>query len=277
MAEELDEKTKQKEEKKRAKKKKRKNGEESEEGKSSIGSKIAMFFVTLIIIAVWLVILALLVKWDVGGFGSTVLQPVLKDVPYINKILPDTGETQEPVVMSDENGEYKYDTIEEAVNRIKELEQQLQSAQDAGSNNDAQVQELQTEVDRLSEYEKAQKEFEDEKTKFYQEVVFGDNAPDISEYKKYYEEIDPENAQALYKQVVQQTAVDDELQNYVKMYSDMKPKQAAAIFDTMTNDLQLVAKILQNMDTTSSANILGAMSSDNAAKVTEIMEPTTNK
>ena len=264
-------------EKLREKKKKRKNGEESEEGKSSIGSKIAMFFVTLIIIAVWLVILALLVKWDVGGFGSTVLQPVLKDVPYINKILPDTGETQEPVVVSDENGEYKYDTIEEAVNRIKELEQQLQSAQDAGSNNDAQVQELQTEVDRLSEYEKAQKEFEDEKTKFYQEVVFGDNAPDISEYKKYYEEIDPENAQALYKQVVQQTAVDDELQNYVKMYSDMKPKQAAAIFDTMTNDLQLVAKILQNMDTTSSANILGAMSSDNAAKVTEIMEPTTNK
>lgn len=38
----------------------------------------------------WLIIMALLVKLDVGGFGSTVLAPILKDVPYINRILPDT-------------------------------------------------------------------------------------------------------------------------------------------------------------------------------------------
>ena len=27
-------------------------------------------------------------KMDVGGFGSNVLTPILKDVPVINKILP---------------------------------------------------------------------------------------------------------------------------------------------------------------------------------------------
>lgn len=53
----------------------------------------------------------------------------------------------------------------------------------------------------------------------------------------------------------------------------MKPKEAAAIFDTMTDNLQLVADILSNMDTQSRGDILGKMNSDTAAKVTEIMEP----
>ena len=48
---------------------------EEEEGSSS---KLAVALVTLVIIIVWLAILALLIKWDVGGFGSTVMRPLLK-------------------------------------------------------------------------------------------------------------------------------------------------------------------------------------------------------
>ena len=53
----------------------------------------------------------------------------------------------------------------------------------------------------------------------------------------------------------------------------MKPKEAAAIFDTMTDILELVSDILKAMDTESRANILGKMNADTAAKVTEMMEP----
>jgi hypothetical protein len=53
----------------------------------------------------------------------------------------------------------------------------------------------------------------------------------------------------------------------------MKPKEAAAIFDTMTDNLELVAKILNQMDRQSAANILGKMDSQTAAKVSELMEP----
>ncbi len=35
------------------------------------------------------------------------------------------------------------------------------------------------------------------------------------------------------------------MSDYVKAYSQMKPKQAAAIFDTMTDNLELVAKDLK--------------------------------
>ena len=71
----------------------------------------------------------------------------------------------------------------------------------------------------------------------------------------------------------EQTLYDEEVEEYVKTYSSMKPKEAAAIFDTMKDDLKLVAKILMSMDAQSRADILGKMNSEIAAKVTEIMEP----
>ena len=52
------------------------------------GSGIPIFLTTVAIVCVWLLILCLLIKLDVGGFGSNVLSPVLKDVPVVNRILP---------------------------------------------------------------------------------------------------------------------------------------------------------------------------------------------
>ena len=125
----------------------------------------------------------------------------------------------------------------------------------------------------LDTYKQNETAFEEEKEKWYEDVVFSDDAPDINNYKQYYESIDPANAEVLYKQVVEQTLTDEQMDDYVKTFSNMKPKEAAAIFNTMTDNLQLVADILSNMDTQSRANILGKMDSDTAAKVTEIMEP----
>lgn len=41
----------------------------------------------MLIIVIWLVIFALLIKMNVGGIGSS-LRPYLKNVPVVNKILP---------------------------------------------------------------------------------------------------------------------------------------------------------------------------------------------
>jgi hypothetical protein len=68
------------------------NAEDSGEG---IGSKILLAFITLLIIVIWLGIIVLLIKLDVGGFGSTVLRPMIKDVPYLNLILPEEEEDVE--------------------------------------------------------------------------------------------------------------------------------------------------------------------------------------
>ena len=122
-------------------------------------------------------------------------------------------------------------------------------------------------------YKTEQDKFEEEKEKFYEEVVFSDTAPDIEEYKSWYETIDAENAEVIYKQVVEQTTQDEQIKEYANTYSSMKAKEAAGIFDSMTDNLKLVAKILNAMDAQSRGDILGKMNPDTAAKVTKIMNP----
>lgn len=241
--------------------------QEDEEEESS-GGKVAAVLVTILIILIWLAILAALIRFDVGGFGSTVMQPILKDVPYLNKILPETEEEE-----SAEDSEYPYKTLDEAIAYIKELEQELAKEKESSSQDNAYVADLEAQAAQWQEYKDNEAKFEEEKAKFYEEVVFSDEAPDINEYKTYYESIDPENAEILYKQVVEQQQEDADIADYVKAYSEMKPKQAAAIFDTMTNDLELVAKILDAMSADARGDILGSMNTDTAARVTKLMEP----
>lgn len=95
----------------------------------------------------------------------------------------------------------------------------------------------------------------------------------VEEYRKYYEAMDPATADYLYKQAVTQMEEDKEILDYAATYSSMKPKQAAAIFESMTDNLTLVAKILNTMSTDSRGAILGAMNPDVAAKLTKIMDP----
>lgn len=262
-----EEKKKAKREAREAKKKAKADRDELEYENESTGNKFVLFVVTLLVIVIWLGIIALLIKTDVGGFGSTVLYPYLKDVKYVNKVLPEVSSD------ADVDTEHQFDSIDDAVNRIKELELQLDEANSSLTTDSETIDSLQSQVDELSTYKEAEAEFEAEKEKFYEEVVFSDQAPDISEYKTYYESIEPENAEVLYKQVVEQLQASQEISDYATTYSAMKPKEAAAIFDTMTDNLSLVADILQAMDAESRANILGKMSADTAAKVTEIMEP----
>lgn len=249
-------------------------GELSEEEKEKLGSKLVLVIVTLLIIVIWLGIIALLIKTDVGGFGSDLLAPMLKDVPYVNRILPDS--VQEEISTEPVDTEHMYGSMDEAVAQIKELEKQLDQANAKNKKNEETIAGLQAQVEELSVYKEEQAQFEQEKEKFYEEVVFSDEAPDIEEYKAYYEMIEPENAEVLYKQVVEQLKYNEEVQNYTKTYSAMKAKQAAAIFDTMTDNLGLVADILMNMETQARADILGQMNSETAAKLTQIMEPDNN-
>lgn len=242
---------------------------EDDEDDDAKGSGIIIALVAVLIILIWLTIFAILIKMDVGGFGSTVMYPILKDIPYVNKILPE----QENAAPAEQDSAYQFDSMDDAVARIKELEGQVKTLEDEKKASEQNLDTYKQEEAELQQYKENEAAFEKEKSEWYQDIVYNNNAPDPSEYKKYYEEIDPANAEALYKQVASQSVTDAELDNYVKAYSSMKPAEAAGIFDTMTDNLSLVAKILMNMDAESRGNILGQMNADTAAKVTEIMNP----
>ena len=78
------------------KKKKDKNVEVAQE--ESGGSKLLTILIVIAIVLIWLGIFGVLIKMDVGNFGSEVLAPVIKDVPVINRILPDDGSNRQTVI-----------------------------------------------------------------------------------------------------------------------------------------------------------------------------------
>ncbi len=261
-----EQKAQKKEAKQRAKEISKQEAELSEDEEAG---GVSVFLVTLVIVIIWIGILCLLIKLDVGGFGSGVLAPVLKDVPVVNKILP-----AESTVTTDDVEEYGgYTSLREAVDYIKELELEIEELQSESNGDSEEMEELQAEVERLQTFEDAQVEFERIKTEFYEEVVYAENGPGAEEYQKYYESMDPTTAEYLYKQVVQQLEADEEIQNYAQAYAEMKPKEAAGIFEEMTDDLELAAKILNQMSAEDRGKILGVMDPEVAARLTKIMDP----
>ncbi len=230
------------------------------------GSKVLTILISLLIVVIWIAIFSILIKLDIGGFGSGVLRPILKDVPLINRILPEVGDAQ----IAEENN-YEYKNLEEAVARINELEQMIADMNQSGRDDSDQVAELQAEVERLKTFEDNQVAFEDRVKEFEKNVVFNDAAPDIEEYKKYYEQINPTNAENIYRQVIEQLQYSDAIKEKAEIYRNMDPDAAAEILATMTADVESVAEILLSMRPRESAAILAEMDNVVAAKITKKM------
>ena len=269
-----DEKKKLKEEQKKQKKEARKRAKEIEaqEAELSADDESGGFFTviaTIGIILVWVAILCVVIKLDVGGFGSKVLTPLLKDVPVVNLILPNSSGNNGNI--STDNGGYT--NLNDATEQIKNLELQLQQAQTDNLKLQEDVANLKAENARLQEFEDKQVEFQRIKNEFYEEVVYAENGPGAEAYQKYYESMDPTTAEYLYKQVIAQLQEDKSVQDYAAAYSSMKPKKAAAIFEQMTDNLNLAARILKTMSAENRGNILGEMDPAIAAKLTKIMDP----
>jgi len=257
-----------KEAKKRAKEIAKKEDELYEEEESNT---LVTFGATVLIVALWLAIICIIIKLDVGGFGSSVLAPILKDVPVVNRILP--GNTLIETTNPESYGGYSH--LQDAVDQIKKLEIELETLQLASTTKDEEINVLKAEVTRLQEFEKKQVEFQRIRTEFYEDVVYADKGPGAEEYVKYYESMDSATAEYIYKQVITQLQETKEIQEYAQAYSLMKPKQAAGIFEKMTSqsEMQLVARILNAMGAESRGAILGVMDAQMAANLTKIMDP----
>lgn len=234
----------------------------------SEGSPFSVVIVTLIIVLIWIGILCLLIKLDVGGFGSNVMEPVLRNVPVLNKILPDSVREQ-----ANESGYEGYANIQEAVDQIKMLQLQLEAANSENGADKSTIEQLEAEIRRLKTFEENQVEFQKIKNEFYESVVYAENGPGPDEYVKYYESMDEATAQSLYKEVVREQQETKEVKDYAAAYSEMKPKEAAKIFESMTDNLDLVARILGVMSSEDRGKILGVMDPDVAARITKIMDP----
>ena len=240
--------------------------EKAGEKEKKEGNKVLTILIALLIAIIWFAIFGMLIKLDVGGFGSGVLRPILKNVPLINLILPDVSDEQ----LAEENN-YAYNSLPQAVAKIKELELQIAEMNQGAAEEGKSIEELQAEIDRLKVFEENQLAFEERQKEFDKKVVFAEAAPDIEEYKKYYEAINPANAELIYRQVVEQLQYSDAILEKANIYKNMDPKAAAKIMETMTADVEAVAQMLLAMKPKESAAILAEMDRVVAAKITKKM------
>lgn len=240
---------------------------ENQQEHSGYGKGI-LFCIALVLL--FLIILMILIRMDVGGFGTKVLRPILKDVPIVNHILPEP--TDEEIA-----AETGYKSLSQAVERIAELEAELEQLQNAASGDatqntadSAEIERLKQQIATLQVYEKNQKTFESTKEKFYREVVYNDNV-DVSEYTKWYESMDKDTAAKLYKEAVQTQEASEKDKDMAESYAKMKPEQAAAALESMSGDLDTVVRILGAMSAQERGEIMGEMTPNFAAKITKKM------
>lgn len=230
------------------------------------GGGLLTAVIVAVIVIIWIAIFALLVHLDVGGIGTT-LRPMLKDIPVINKILPKVSDEE----LAWEK-DLAYKDIVEANQRIKELEILVDKLTIEGDDKDEEIAALTAQINRLKELEKEMATFEDRVYEFDKRIVFGENAPSIDEYIKWYETISPENAERIYEIAIQKEAYNAALREKASYYEKMKAAAAADIFENMTADLDYVCKLLYCMKKDSVSDILAQMDPLFAAKLTRKMK-----
>lgn len=224
--------------------------------------------IVVLIVITWLSVMALLIKCDVGGFGSEVLRPVFKDVPVIRAILPDASD-EEVAKESD----YPYDNLADALAQIEVLDA-------ANASKDAEIvalndriAEQDAEITRLSASLEEQEAFEEKKNEFYDEIVYGESAPDADTYIEWYNELDAEHAEEIYREILSAGQADQEILDLAAAYESMDAKDAAEILESMSTDMDTVALIMNNMSTEAQGKILAEMEPAFAASVTKKLLP----
>lgn len=254
-----------------AKKDKEKKNKESEG--ESIGSKILSFFFVILIVVVWIAILCALVKLDIGGFGSSVLRPILKDVPVVNKILPEPSEEELMKEAEEDDDNNKIATLSQAKEMIEELQNANDDLTASNKTLKEENEDLKKQIERLQVFEDTQSDFQKEKEEFYNQIVYGENAPDADTYIKWYESIDSAYAESIYRQLILNQKADSDIKDLAKTYQSMKPAEAAKVLAEMKNDLDTVARIMSAMSADSRAKIMDQMDPDLAANITKKLMP----
>ncbi len=232
------------------------------------GGKLLSAVLIFMIIIVWLAAMVILIKLDVGHFGSRILRPVLKDVPVINMILPAASDDEAANETS-----LPYKNLAEALAQIDALNATVAADQEKIQSMTEQIQEKDNEIVRLKGFEDDQERFVQLKNEFYDEVVYGNSAPDADTYIKWYESIDPDAAEEIYRQVVAQQQASSEIKDLATTYAEMEPASAAKILETMKGDLDTVTKIMQEMASSDRAEIMAEMDPDFAANITKKLMP----
>jgi len=193
----------------------------------------------------------------------------IQNMPLLKWALPKAPDPEDPEYMTDMEVRSKYKEIKEQRDKLLE---ELNEANRV-------VDELKIYKDG---YEKIVLEKEEEKIKLMEEKkkieVDREEIQKLGAegnkegFKKYYETMDKDNAEILYREILLEEKIDADVKRFVQIYENMDEAAAARIFDEMGEQkIGLVVEILLKMRKEDSSAILAEMEPAFASKVTEKM------
>ena len=229
--------------------------EKARRGKKGHGGLIALVFVLLLIGG-----FAAVVALNLFGVRTALVNDVLMKIPIVNNLI-----TPEPV-----EGEEEGPTAAELQAALDKVNKQAEV--DA-----AEIERLSSlnamylkEIDRLTDFETRQLQYKEDKEAFDRMITAGD----LAAYAAFYENVDPVNAEAIYREYAKKSNMTKEMRDYVNTFTAMDESNAAAGLEQMAGgDPELVVRILMAMDSESRGLIMNEMTVQAVANLGRRMAP----
>lgn len=246
---------------------KNKNEEKNTEKKEKQGGGFfATLVILLIILIIWAGILALILKFDVGGLGER-FRPMLEDIPVAKYVLPEL--TDEEIAYKNQ---YPFKNLEEAMQYIKKLEADADKYKEENDDYAQRLAEYQAEIETLQHYEDEYEKFLELKERLDRDIVYNDKAPKGDQYVTWYENLYPENAAQIYAELKAEQMADQVVQEIATTLTKMTVKNAAAVLEQYTSDIDFIVDIFGYMKPAIVSQILDQMTKDDALFASRVVD-----
>lgn len=246
-----------KEEKERKKEEKKALKMEKKERKKN--SKVRKLFKYLILLAVLGLTVGVLV-FNINSWRDVYVRPVLEKIPVVGSLLP-------PIT---EEGALASKSRSELVKEVESLNSEIEFLNEENLKLTGEIADNNSVSQEYDDLQAREEELLTEKADL--DKALADGNPDA--FIQYFEEISPDNATAIYRDLKGQVISNQELKDYVAKYSAMDADACAKIFEELIlTDSDLVVLILKNMNNDFAGEVIAAMTPANGATVTKLMAP----
>jgi flagellar motility protein MotE (MotC chaperone) len=189
------------------------------------------------------------------------LNGFLQNIPIVKNLIPAENNIE---------GEYASYTPEQLADEIDKFktanEIDQETIKSLNEKNDLYVEE----ISRLKDFEDQQAVFKAEKEEFDRMIAMNDTGA----YEAFYETVNPETAEILYKEAVIANQSSARVKEYIASFTAMDGGAAAEILEQMVpTDINLVVVIINALDPDTRAGILSEMTPENAAVVVKMTAP----
>ncbi len=250
--------------KKDKKAKKEKSQKAGKNPGSKKGGKIVPFLVFLILAGA----ISGIMYFDVLGARTKYVMPLLEKVPFINNLIKE----QEEQDTIDPNDPYANMNKKQLSALIASQQAQIDRLNQDAADTQQKIKLYTDEIDRLKGIEDQQLEFKRQKEEF--DTLIAQNDPQA--YSKFYESINPENAEKLYKEAVGVTEKSKAYKSYIAKIEAVDDSEAAKILEELSKtDMDLTVNILNNIKNEKAGSVIAKMDTRIASRVVKRMTPAT--